>query len=258
MVAARTGTSVLNRQSAQLQASERRYRLVTENSPDLVWTVDMEGKIDFVNASSLGIRGVTPDEELSTPWFERMPPEYAARVAAKIQEELAIHRAGGPLDRTPQVAPAYHKDGELLWTETIASPLFDDDGKPVGICATTRDITARHQVEEALRRSEERLAKIFRSNPGGIAIARQSDGGFIDANQAFLNMIGYTRDQILGRTPAELGLVTPDVRLPVRSAALEQEFIRGLDLQITSAEGRVIDPHLLPRGAGEEDRCPPR
>ena len=104
-----------------------------------------------------------------------------------------------------------------------------------------RDITARHQAEEALRRSEDRLAKIFRSNPGGIAIARQSDGGFLDANQAFLQMIGFTRDQILGRNPVELGLVTPDVRLPVRSAALQQEFVRGLDLQITSAQGQVID-----------------
>ena len=227
--------------TAELRAGEQRYRTLAENSRDLVYTVDLNGTLTYVSPAVARLRGVTPAEELATPWEERMPPQYAADVKRQQEADLAALRAGEHVDSTPHIRQVYHKDGSLIWTETIVSPLYDDDGRPVGLCGVTRDITVRHAAQEALRQSEARLAKIFRSNPGGIAIARQSDGGFVDANRAFLNMIGYTRDQILGRNPAELGLVTPDVRLPVRSAALQNEFIRGVDLQITSAQGQAID-----------------
>ena len=227
--------------TVELRAGEQRYRTLAENSRDLVYTVDMNGTLTYVSPAVARMRGVTPAEELATPWEKRMPPQYAAGVKQQQEADLAALRAGGPVDSTPHVRQVYHKDGTLIWTETIMSPLYDDDGSPMGLCGVTRDITVRHTAQEALLQSEARLAKIFRSNPGGIAIARQSDGGFLDANQAFLTMIGYTHDQILGRNPVQLGLVTPAVRLPIRSAALQQEFVSGVDLQINGAQGQTID-----------------
>ena len=88
-----------------------------------------------------------------------------------------------------------------------------------------------------LEASEEKLAKIFRANPGGIAILRQADGHIFELNDAFLSMVGLTRDQLVGRNPDDLGIITPTVSAAIRDAVQGQGFIHGQDVQITNAEG---------------------
>src|SRR5215211_6722380 len=62
------------------------------------------------------------------------------------------------------------------------------------------------QPDEELRRSEERFAAIFRASPVAIIIRSLVDGRFRDINDSFLEMTGYTRDEVIGRTPSEVGL----------------------------------------------------
>jgi PAS domain S-box-containing protein len=230
--------------TAELGASERRYRLLAENAGDLIWTVDMDGNFTYVSAAAQRVRGVTREEELTSSWFDRMPPETAAGAAAAIQADLAALRAGRPIDETPHPAPAYRKDGTLMWSETVMSPLYGEDGKPLGLCGTTRDITARHRVEEALRQSQEQLAKIFSSNPGGIAILRQSDSCLLEANDAFLTILSYTGEEIIGRSAVELGIMTPEARVPIMAAVLDHGYVRGMDMQIVGAQGQVVDVYF--------------
>src|SRR5439155_15997472 len=64
----------------------------------------------------------------------------------------------------------------------------------------------RKRADEALRQSEERFAKVFEASPVGIAITTLDDERFLDANAAFLGMIGCAREEVLGRTALELGL----------------------------------------------------
>lgn len=68
------------------------------------------------------------------------------------------------------------------------------------------DISDRVQAEEALRTSEERLATVFNVSPTSICIVRAADNRFVDANPAFLQGSGYTREELIGHTPEELRL----------------------------------------------------
>ncbi len=133
--------------TAELKTSEQRYRLIAEHAGDLIWTVDMDGSMTYASPSAQHLRGVTGAEEQSASWFDRMPPEVAAHAAAALQADLAALRAGLPIDATPRAAPAYRKDGTLVWTETVMSPIYDEEGRPLGLCGSTRDITARKQLE---------------------------------------------------------------------------------------------------------------
>ena len=104
-----------------------------------------------------------------------------------------------------------------------------------------RDISDSLQAQEELRRSEERLAKIFRSSPAGITISRRRDGCFLEANDAFLKIVGYTREQLIGHSSIELGILTPASRAEFVAAIAAHGYAHSVDLQLTSASGTVGD-----------------
>jgi two-component system, cell cycle sensor histidine kinase and response regulator CckA len=69
-----------------------------------------------------------------------------------------------------------------------------------------KDITERLQNEERLRQSEERFSKAFRSSPLPITISTRAEGRYVDANEAFLRMMGRPREELVGRTTNELNV----------------------------------------------------
>ncbi len=69
----------------------------------------------------------------------------------------------------------------------------------------TKEVEARQQAEARMHESEERFSTIFHSSPVGITLSRLSDGRLVDVNFAFLNMVGRSREESIGRTSREAG-----------------------------------------------------
>ncbi|WP_448560927.1 PAS domain S-box protein [Trichothermofontia sp.] len=69
-----------------------------------------------------------------------------------------------------------------------------------------RDISDRKRAEAALRLSEEKFEKVSRASPSLIAITLLDDEHFVEVNDSFVEVSGYTRDEIIGKTAAELNL----------------------------------------------------
>lgn len=99
--------------------------------------------------------------------------------------------------RNPAVA-------EGIFVEAHASPLKDKHGIVNGGVVAFRDITERKLAEEALLKSEERFSKAFRNNPLAITISTEAEGRYLDVNDAFLDLLGYKRQDVIGHTAAEL------------------------------------------------------
>jgi two-component system, cell cycle sensor histidine kinase and response regulator CckA len=114
------------------------------------------------------------------------------------------------------------KNGEIL-TGLISAELIEIDGRPFALAAVI-DITERKLAEEALRRSEETFSKVFRSNPAVMNITDQSNGCIVDVNEAFERITGYSRDEVIGRTSADIGLWAEPA---ARGEALKQLQIDG-------------------------------
>jgi PAS domain S-box-containing protein len=129
----------------------------------------------------------------------------------------------------------------MFWAETYIGPLYDDDGTLIGLRGTTRDVTRRQLAEEALRRSQERLDKIFRLSPGGIAIIHRDTGHYLDANQAYLEMLGLPREAVIGHTSAELGIMSQVQRNRLAAEVQARGYVRGFDTQILDARGQTVD-----------------
>ena len=74
------------------------------------------------------------------------------------------------------------------------------------IVAVYDDVTERKQIEEKLKESEERFYKAFYANPDAVSITRLGQGEFIEVNDSFTRVFGYTRDEVMGHGTLELGL----------------------------------------------------
>lgn len=99
------------------------------------------------------------------------------------------------------------------------------------------EVVAHRSAESALRLSEEKFAKAFRANPNPMAIFMRADGKFLDANDAFTGLTGYTRKQVLGSQLDKLNILSPESRAIVMGALEDKGMIRDAELDITTASG---------------------
>ena len=119
--------------------------------------------------------------------------------------------------------------------------LRDAEGRPLRVFGTALDITERKQAERALRESEKRFATIFRASPVAIGISRLSDGKFLDVNDAFVRLYGYTRDEVVGHTSEELRLWHTSNRAEVTRQLTEAKHLLMVDMQGRRESGEICD-----------------
>jgi diguanylate cyclase (GGDEF)-like protein/PAS domain S-box-containing protein len=138
------------------------------------------------------------------------------------------------------------KDGTLRWG-LLSVSAFEMNGVP-SILSFTRDITDDKEaaerlakIREALRLSEQRYHTVFQTSLDSININRLSDGRFIDCNQAFLNNLGYEREEVLGRTSQELGIWADERdRQAMRSMLQQNSSFCGLEVQFRKKNRELI------------------
>ena len=95
-----------------------------------------------------------------------------------------------------------------------------------------RDITERKLAESALRESEEKFSKAFRSSPDALALTELATGRHIDINEGHERLFGFARDEVIGRTTLEIGIYSdPDDRRRMVEAMCTHGLVRGLELR---------------------------
>ncbi len=175
--------------------SEERFARFMENLPGLAWIKDLEGRYVYANeAAERAFR--TPRATLygknDTDLF---PPETAKQFQENDQGALA--RGEG----LQVIETLEHEDGTH---HSIVSkfPIRDTDGKAVMVGGVAIDITEQRNAENALRRSEKELSDFFENASVGLHWVG-ADGTILRANQAELNMLGYRREEYVGRSITE-------------------------------------------------------
>ncbi|MGA9110033.1 MAG: PAS domain S-box protein [Smithella sp.] len=130
-----------------LSESEYKYKSLIENIPDIIFTIDLEGKITFVSKRTKEILGYDNAETLSRNIFDFIPAEDHQRALENLKRGMK-----GEKIKHFQV-PMIAKSGERLFFECSFSRIYKD-GAVVGAQGTAIDITERKKADEALRESE--------------------------------------------------------------------------------------------------------
>ena len=187
------------RAEAALKESEERYRELFENANDIIYTLDLEGNLTSVNKAGERITGYNRKELLDRPISSIVAPEYVGKMVSMLSRKVE----GESL--TAYDLEIISKDGRRLTLE-VGSRLIFNAGKAVGVQGMARDITERRRAEQALRESEERFAKAFNASPLVLTISSLTTGRLIAVNETFIDLSGYSREEVIGKTTAELGL----------------------------------------------------
>jgi len=140
----------------ELRASEAKYRVLTENMADVVWTLDpVTQRFLYVSPSVKRLRGYTPEEVMAEPVDAALSPEAQTYVRKASAERLASRLAGLIDDDTYFTSEVEQpcKDGSTVWTEVVTCFVLDPETRTVEVHGVTRDISERKQTQDAVARA---------------------------------------------------------------------------------------------------------
>lgn len=136
------------------------------------------------------------------------------------------------------------RQGEIIPVEINSSVLETTEG--IRIISLCHDIKERKQIERSLKYSQQYFATIFRSSPVYTSLTRLSDGKFYDINEAFLNFLGYSFDEVVGKDSLSLNIwANPQDREVMVSLLKERKKVPGFETAYRTRDGRIRDILLI-------------
>ena len=216
-----------------LRESEERFSAFINSSAVVAWMKDESFNYAYVNRQFERFNQITLEEIKGKNDFQLRP-----RATAEEQREndAKVLRDWNSLE-TYESVPAPDGQSHLWWV--FKFPLKDGSGRRfVGGMAI--DVTERKRAEQVVHRSEERFFKIFRSSPAAIGISTINDGRLIDANERYLEFFGYRREELVGRTAAELNLWVDSQELyQVITRLLAEKSVQHVEARFRRKSGEI-------------------
>jgi PAS domain S-box-containing protein len=222
-------TDALRAQQA-LRESEGRLARAVRGTSDGLWEWDVRTGRDHLSPRWKELLGFAPHElaDVEDSFFSRLHPDDVGPVNAAVQ---AHFRHGAPYDIELRLRT---KDDQWRWFRSRGDVERDAAGQPLRMAGSISDITARRQIEDALRDSQARASAMLQTVPVGIALTGLDDGLVIEANDELDRILGWPPDETVGRSTVELGVWA--------EPAQRAHFVDAL-----RREGRAFLPHLLMR-----------
>jgi PAS domain S-box-containing protein len=146
----------------ELRASEERFRLISENSGDVIWTLDLASwRYTYVSPAVFRLRGKTPEEVMAEPMEISLTPESYQGIITTLPLRIDAFMRGDESARiwTNQV-DQIHKDGSIIPTEVVTTLLTDSSGNVVSIIGVSRDISERRQAEKKIQLQLQHLSAL--------------------------------------------------------------------------------------------------
>jgi len=177
------------RTQCALEESQAAFQSLLEALPLNCFRKDLQGRIVMANTRFCQTIGRAREEVLGKTDLDLFPPAQARKYQA---DDRHVIETGQVLEDIEEHITAR---GERLFVQVLKAPARDASGRIVGVQGIFWDVTHRFQLEEARRQSDARFRRLVESNIIGVVIARL-DGSLVDANDAFLQMLGYSRSQL--------------------------------------------------------------
>ena len=178
-----------------VRRAEDKYRSIFENAVEGIYQGTPDGRLIIANPAMARIFGYDSPQEMISTVSDigrqlYMDPEEREEVIQQLQQR----------DRLSSMEIlGRRKDGGEIWFSLSARALRDVSGKMKGVEGAVVDITERKRTERELREAEERFRRAFGDAPIGMALVGLG-GEWLQVNRSLCGMLGYSEDELLGRT----------------------------------------------------------
>jgi two-component system sensor histidine kinase/response regulator len=216
-----------------LEYERGQLRTLFDTIPDLIWLKDPDGIYlscnkrfeEFFGADEASIRGKTD--------FDFVAPELAKFFRAN---DLAALLANGPCRNDEWVTFASDGHRELL--QTTKAPIHDNAGHLIGVLGIGRDMTENHELQE-------RFTVAFNGSPAAISLSTLDDGTFLDANPRYLHLLGWKREELIGKSALIFDLwPSPEARQIWSKKLLETGLLQDYQTEWRHRDGTPIEISL--------------
>lgn len=221
-----------------LRKSEEKYRSMFENAVDGMFQATPEGKYLSVNPAYAKMCGFRSPEEMIAAIDDIQTDLYVEpddrNIIKLLYEQIGVVR-----NFETQLK---RRDGQKIWISANARAVRDDRGNILFYEGTVKDVTERKLAVDALRQSERRFSIAFHESPTPTIISAVADGRYVDVNRSFLAMLGYEREEVIGRAAFELGIwADPEDRLRIIEKLQREGRLREEPLRLRTKSGEARD-----------------
>lgn len=212
--------------------SESKYREITESLPQIVFDIDLNGRVKYINQIGLTKFGYSPDYMAENLFIADFI----------VEKEMLLQNIDKILDGKIKTFTytAIQKD-KTTFPLQVYSIAIQKDGKPIGFRGIAIDLTEEIKNKKIIQESEERFSAAFKSNPAPMAISEIESGLFIDINDKWAQLIGYSRDEHIGRTSQDLNYwFDNDDRLRIIKKTKENGFVKDEIARVKTKSGAPL------------------
>jgi len=214
--------------TASLQQRETELRSLFAAMKELIFVQDVKGRYLTIAPTSPDLLYRPAEELIGKTVYEVFSRDKADLFMAYIRQALTINR----MITVEYSLPIRERE---IWFSATITPIGSDS-----VIWVVRDISDRKRAEAALKLSEEKFEKVFRASPSLIAITLLDDERFVEVNDSFVAASGYTREEIIGKTAAELNLwVNADTRNRMISLLRDQGAFNNYEYEFRTRSGEL-------------------
>ena len=234
--------NALEKETAEmaLQESRRALETLLGNLPGMAYRCDNDPDwpMRFVSQGCLALTGYPPADLLDNArvaYAQLIHPDDREGIWENVQTALEEDHS---FELTYRIRTANNQE---KWVWERGEGIFSGNGDLVALEGFIIDITERKRAEMALQKSEERFRAAFRTSPDSININRLEDGLYVDINEGFTAITGYTREDMLGTTSTEINIwEDPEDRARLVAELKAQGFVNNLEARFRMKDGHVI------------------
>lgn len=222
----------------ELAVTEQKYTELFNSITEAIFVYDPQtGKIIDVNDAVVKLYGYHSKKEV----IEQCNIGTLSDSEQGYTMERAVELVRKAANEGPQQIEwmARKKNGDVFWLSILLKKIRM--GHADYVIATGRDITLEKQIRLALDESNERFRLAFLTSPDSININRLSDGLYVEVNEGFCKITGYTREEVIGKTSLELNIwVNPDDRARLVKELQEKGYCENLEANFRCKDGKIL------------------
>jgi len=232
---------ISQRKKAQknLKEREQNLRITLDSIGDAVITTDAEGRVTRMNPVAEKLTAWEKNEAIGEPLedvFNIIHAQTRESVENPVKKVIETGKTQGLANHTMLIA----RDGAEYQIADSGAPIVDLEGNISGVVMVFRDVTEEYEKEQILRESEEKFRTAFKTSPDSVNLNRLADGMYLEINGGFTDIMGYTPEDVLGKTSLELNIwKNSEDRKRLVSELREKGVVKNLEAEFLSKNGET-------------------